>query len=74
MIAIKRGKILRKIFARKDIQGYIVSVDGREARCIVYPDLIGEVLLGDEVLLNTTALELVVIITLWLTYGPKIGR
>ncbi len=58
MIAIKRGKILKELFARPGVKGYIISIDGEEARAIVYPELVGEVLPGDEVLVNTTAVEL----------------
>lgn len=58
MIEIKRGKIVSELFAREGIKGFIVEVEGREEKCIAYPDMTGEINPGDEVLLNTTAVSL----------------
>lgn len=55
MLEIKAGILQQQIFSRPGIEGYTVLIEGREERCIVYPDLTGNVSCGDEVLLNTTA-------------------
>lgn len=58
MIESKCGKIVKELFTRPGIRGYLVNIDGVEARCLAYPELVGEVETGDEVLLNTTAVTL----------------
>lgn len=58
MIEIKKGVIKEELFARRGIKGFKVIIDAREEKCIAYPDLVGEVNPGDEVLLNTTAVSL----------------
>ncbi len=58
MISIKRGLITRELFTRSGITGYLVAIDDKEEKCIAYTDLIGEVKIGDEVMLNTTAVSL----------------
>lgn len=58
MIESKRGKVIKELFARPGIRGYLVDIDNKEARCLSYPDLVGEISEGDEVLLNTTAVSL----------------
>jgi hypothetical protein len=58
MLEIKRGKIIKELFAREGIQGFLVETEDGEARCIAYPDLTGPISPGDEVLLNTTAVAL----------------
>lgn len=58
MIQSKRGIIIRELFARQGIQGFAVDIDGREEKCISYPQLTGEIKSGDYVLLNTTAVAL----------------
>ncbi len=58
MIESKRGKIIKELFARPGIRGYLVNIDDAEARCLAYPELVGEIEAGDEVLLNTTAVTL----------------
>ncbi|SHG36652.1 Protein of unknown function [Thermosyntropha lipolytica DSM 11003] len=58
MIEIKKGVIREELFARPGIKGFKVLVGDKEAKCIAYPDLVGEVRIGDEVLLNTTAVTL----------------
>lgn len=58
MIEIKRGTLIKELFARDGIKGYLVEVDNQQEKCIVYPDMIGEVNPGDEVVLNTSAVSL----------------
>lgn len=58
MISIKRGLITQELFNRPGIAGCLVEIEGNEEKCIVYPDMTGEVNIGDEVLLNTSAVEL----------------
>lgn len=55
MLELKRGVLKQLLFARPGIEGYVVEVNGREEKCIVYTDLVGKVNSGDQVLLNTTA-------------------
>ncbi|MBO8159175.1 DUF3866 family protein [Thermosyntropha sp.] len=58
MIEIKKGRIIKEIFDREKVQGFLVLIEGREEKCIAYPALTGEVKAGDEVLVNTTAVSL----------------
>ena len=58
MLEIKRGTIIKELFARDGIQGFLVETEAGEEKCIAYPDLTGDINLGDEVLLNTTAVSL----------------
>jgi hypothetical protein len=58
LIEIKKGTIIRELFAREGIKGFAVEVEGREEKCIVYTGMTGEVQPGDDVLLNTTAVSL----------------
>ncbi len=58
MLEIRRGTIIKELFARKGIKGFLVRTEAGEARCIAYPDLSGDINPGDEVLLNTTAVSL----------------
>lgn len=58
MLDIKKGTIVKEIFNRIDVKGYLVKIVDKEEKCIVYPDLVGDVNIGDEVLLNTTAMVL----------------
>jgi hypothetical protein len=58
VIEIKKGTIIRELFAREGIKGFVVKVGEREEKCIVYTGMTGEVQPGDEVLLNTTAVSL----------------
>lgn len=55
MIEIKRATIIKELFSRPGIKGYLASVDDREERCISYPGMVGEIGPGSQVLLNTTA-------------------
>ena len=52
------GKVLRMVNARCDAEEILVQIDGVEARAINYPALSGSVESGDDVLLNTTAVDL----------------
>lgn len=58
MIDIKRGMVVKELFSRSGIAGYVVKIDDKEEKCIAYPDLTGEVNIGDEVIVNTTAMKL----------------
>lgn len=58
MLEIRRGTIIKELFAREGIKGFLVKTEEGEARCIAYPDLCGDINPGDEVLLNTTAVSL----------------
>ena len=58
MISIKRGKvtkIINKLEGRTDIS---VNIDNRDEKAINYDYLTGAVEVGDEVVLNTTSVEL----------------
>lgn len=55
MIEFKRAVIKRELFCRPGIKGFTAFFDGREEACIAYPDLVGEIEPGQEVLINTTA-------------------
>jgi len=52
------GKVIRITTERPGIQEIAVELDGIEARAVCYTDLTGEVIPGDQVLLNTTAVDL----------------
>ncbi|NLX03128.1 MAG: DUF3866 family protein [Syntrophomonadaceae bacterium] len=58
MIEIKQGTIIKELFTREGIKGFLVQTEAGEEKCIVYPDLTGDIKPGDEVLLNTTAVSL----------------
>lgn len=58
MIQIRNGVIRQQLFQREGIQAFSVLIEGKEAKCLSYPDLIGYLKPGDEVLLNTTAVTL----------------
>lgn len=58
MIQTRRGKILKELFSREGITAFSVQIENREEKCIVYPNLVGDIVPGDEVLLNTTAMVL----------------
>ncbi len=45
----------RKIAEQAGMEVWSVYLDGREAEAVVYPELVGQVMSGDRVLLNTTA-------------------
>lgn len=52
------GKVTRITTDRPAVQEFAVDMDGVEAKAVNYPPLTGRVDVGDEVLLNTTAVEL----------------
>lgn len=58
MLNRKNAIILRIVSERPGAQEVIVDVEGSEARAVNYPALTGAVKVGDEVVLNTTAVEL----------------
>lgn len=58
MLELKRGRVLKEIFSRPGITGFLVDIEGSEQKCISYPDLNGSVKEGDEVMVNTTAVTL----------------
>lgn len=58
MIQSKRARIMKEIFFRPGIKGFLAEVEGREEKCIAYLGLIEDIQPGDEVLLNTTAMAL----------------
>lgn len=58
VIQTRKGKIIKEIFSREGIKAFSVQIENREEKCIVYPSLTGDIIPGDEVLLNTTAMAL----------------
>lgn len=58
MLNRKTAKVVEITGKRPGIQEIIVDLDGVEACAVNYPPLTGEVSVGEEVLLNTTAVEL----------------
>lgn len=57
MLTLRHARVLQVVRER---QGYLevkVECDGEDCRAICYPALIGEVKAGDEVILNTTAVD-----------------
>src|SRR5262249_48551917 len=60
MIRLRRGVVTSLGEARRGAHDLEVAMEGTHqlARAIAYPDLVGPVTTGDEVLLNTTAVEL----------------
>ncbi len=58
MIQSRRARIIKEIFSRPGINGFLAEVDGREEKCIAYTALTEDIKPGDEVLLNTTAMAL----------------
>lgn len=58
MIQIRSGVIQQPLFQREGMEAFSVLIEGREEKCLSYPDLIGNLQTGDEVLLNTTAVAL----------------
>jgi hypothetical protein len=54
----RRGRVTAIRWAQDDVAFVEVEVDGVSARAVNYTDLTGAVAVGDEVLLNTVAVEL----------------
>jgi hypothetical protein len=58
MIRLRWGQVKEIIFSEPQLQELTVEVEGKSQRAYNYPQLAGIVQVGDEVLLNTTAVEL----------------
>jgi hypothetical protein len=61
LVRLRRGTVLEVVPATLGADGAVelaVDVEGGRAAALAYPELVGPVGVGDEVLLNTTALEL----------------
>ncbi len=58
MVAFRSGVVREVIDERAGLQKIRVDIDGAAARAYVLTDLIGVVAVGDEVVCNTTAVEL----------------
>ena len=58
MVSLRRGKVTSIAHERAGAQFLEVAFDGRAQRAVCFPDLAGPCAEGDEVLLNTTAVEL----------------
>jgi hypothetical protein len=54
----QRGRVTAVRWAQEDVAFVEVDVDGAPARAVNYAELTGEIEVGDEVLLNTMAVEL----------------
>ncbi len=52
------GRVTRITSDRASVQEFIAEMDGAEKRAVNYPPLTGTVEVGDDVLLNTTAVDL----------------
>jgi len=58
MIHLAQGRITAILAVRKGAVELAVTVEDQTASAIAYPDLVGEMAVGDKVLLNTTAIDL----------------
>jgi hypothetical protein len=58
MASFKKATVVKIISERKGLVKVKIDLDGTEAPAIAYPDLTGSLKTGDEVIVNTTALEL----------------
>jgi len=58
MLRRRKAKVIELLAERPGAQEILVDVAGTEAHAVNYPELTGLVSPGDEVLLNTTAVEL----------------
>ena len=58
MIRQRTGTVLRVLAERPGAVELAVDVEGVEELAVAYPAMLGEVVVGDRVLLNTTAVEL----------------
>ena len=58
MPSFRTGRVLRLTSQRPGLQRVVVSIDGREHPAFALVDVIGPVEAGDEVVVNTTAVEL----------------
>ena len=58
MIRLRRGVVTALGEARPGAQELVVEVEGERAEALAYPELTGTVEVGDQVVLNTTAVSL----------------
>ncbi len=58
MISYRRGKVSRIREEDGSVQWINAEIDGEEAKAVNYPDLTGRVKAGDEIVVNTTAVDL----------------
>jgi hypothetical protein len=58
MVRLRRGKVLRLLAERPGAVELDVEAEGTACLAVAYPSLVGEVRVGDTVLLNTTAVAL----------------
>ncbi|SDK50301.1 DUF3866 family protein [Natronincola ferrireducens] len=58
MIGIKQGKVVEILDKKKERTKIVVSIDGKKEPAINYNLMTGEVDINDEVVLNTTAVDL----------------
>lgn len=58
MIALRRGTVLTIDATRVGAVELTVDLEGAPARALAYPDLTGPLVVGDSVILNTTAVDL----------------
>jgi uncharacterized protein DUF3866 len=57
-VTLRWGRVVALGAAREGVHELVVERDGAEQPALAYPDLVGDVALGDRVLLNVTAVEL----------------
>lgn len=58
MIKIGRGKVVKFLDKKKDLEIVLLHMKGKEEKAINYPEITGNVEINDEVLVNLTALDL----------------
>ena len=58
MLRLRRGTVVALDSARPGAQELTVEVEGERAPALAYPALTGPIRVGDEVVLNTTAVAL----------------
>jgi hypothetical protein len=57
-LGVRQGSVKKIIRLFADYQEIVVTIEGKEAKAIVYPEITGQVRANDLVWLNTTAVEL----------------
>lgn len=57
MIRIRRGKVIDILSKMEAVTELLVTVEGKEQRAVNYNELTGPVQVGDELVLNTTAIH-----------------
>src|SRR5438067_6379491 len=58
MVRLRRGRVLRVTGERPGAVELEIHLEGAEAAALAYPDLTGPVAPGDQVVVNSTAVEL----------------